>query len=87
MELKYYIKGHSHTPEDAVTIKTPAYGDLTLFDGDELAEMCASYAWDHNDGWEWLRDGETLSLILGGQEIGDYEITVETEPVFSARKK
>lgn len=86
MELKYYIKDHGQGPEDAISI-THSFKDLTLFDPDELAELCANYAWDHNDGWEWLRDGGVLSVIFDGEELGDFEITVDMEPVISARKK
>lgn len=43
--------------------------------------------YDNNDGWEWLETGEVITIVIDGKEIGDYEITVEYDPVFYVEKQ
>ena len=88
VKLSYYVKGHCQTIEDATLVKEKAYCDL----GDEysikslVVDVC-EYAWLHNDGWEWLRSGSVISLVIDDVLFDDFEIEVESEPVFSCRRQ
>jgi len=85
MKVGYIVKSHAHTIEDTTYFK-----DVYSIDEDEKRELirdACEYAWDHNDGWEWLSDGTIITLVINGVEQGDFPIEVESEPVFIVRKQ
>ncbi|MCP4948863.1 MAG: hypothetical protein GY923_15305 [Aestuariibacter sp.] len=59
-------------------------GDCNDWGKQELAEMAAEYAWDNNDGWEWLSDGTQLVITDSNKYITTATISVEMEPTFYA---
>ena len=83
MEIGYYVKDQDETIEDLHHV--PGYQWDCAY-GDTGAVMCAEYAWSYHYGWEWL-DGATLTIVIDGKEVGDYEITVGSEPVFYSERK
>lgn len=86
MRLGYYCKNQGQSLEDTIYFKDITEHDYDQVYYDDFAESASEHAWDHNDGWEWLRDGSVLTLVIDEKEIGDFKITVETEPVFYASK-
>lgn len=85
MEVSYYVKDHGEKIEDATTTQVRPFG---AGHHEDIACEVAEYAWDHNDGWEWMNTGSVVfSLVLDGKDVGDFEITVDYDPVFHARKQ
>lgn len=85
MRIGYMIKSHGHTIEDTTYFK-----DVYSFDEEQkedIIEDACNYAWNHNDGWEWLRDGEIITLVSDGVEMGDFVVEVEFDPSFIVRRK
>jgi len=77
----YYVKDHGETIEDARNKDIDDDDDIEY----AISELC-DWAWFSHDGWEWLRDGTTLSVVRDGVEMGDYYIKVESQPVFTAER-
>jgi len=85
MRVGYIIKSHSHTLEDTIYFK-----DVYSIDEDEQRDLihdACEYAWNHNDGWEWLRDGEVITLVCDGVDCGDFPVEVDYDPSFIVREK
>jgi len=82
MKLGYYVKAQGQTIKDVTYLKNNYYADPNYYD--YYAEDVCDYAWDHNDGWEWIRTGTVITLVLGDKEIGDFEINVDCRPTFTA---
>jgi hypothetical protein len=84
MRVGYIIKSHSHTLEDAIYFK-----DVYSIDEDEQRDLicdACEYAWDHNDGWEWLRDSVIITLVCDGVDCGDFMVEVDYVPSFIVRR-
>ena len=90
MKVGYISKTGGALPEDAVYFKDVNNDELDkedlLADAHNLIEEACEYAWSENDGWEWLKDGHVLTLIIDDKEYGDYEISIDFEPVFCAEE-
>lgn len=81
--IGFYIKDGGDTVEDTI------YTDC-LFDPKwpfrlQVDEIC-EWIMSNNDGSEWLETGTVLTIVIDGQEVGDYEITVDWEPTFYSEK-
>jgi len=89
MKVGYFIKDRGETLAD---------GDTVYFDDDYevgflkydlrlLAAVAAEYAFHEEDGCEWIKTGVVFTIVVDGKEVGDFDITVESEPVFSAAER
>ena len=87
MKIGYFIKDCGQTMEDTIYFDEQAIvnpkEEIILW-GNVWAEKASDYAWDHNDGWEWLRTGTVLTIVFGKEEMGDYEIELDNKPCFNA---
>lgn len=83
-KIGYYIKDGGGTIEDV--IYTDCVAASSIFDRFDVEEVC-DWIMEFNDGFEWLRTGVILTLVIDGKEVGDYKITVEYEPTFYAEKQ
>jgi len=83
--IKYFVRDSGETIEDSIQTDVTWEGEDLGF----IAELVANYAWDNNDGWEWLKFGAIIVLVTdrghGLEELGDFEITVDYSPDFYAK--
>ena len=82
-KIGYFFKAHGETVEDAEYF-TEAHKFKRTRQKRLLAEEACEHAWGNRRGWEWLRDGAIVTLVIDGVEAGDFDITVESIPVFTA---
>ncbi len=89
MRIGYFVKDSGETINDV-----RYFDNVTMFydyplddhDKEEIVEDLSDLIWDQDDGWEWLDSGTEISLVIDGEYQGDFKVTVETTPVFSAEK-
>lgn len=88
MKVGYISKLHGSCAEDARYFKDfdNAEWELEdlLNDAEQLIKEACEFAWNADDGWEWIKDGTEITLIIDGKKYGTYEINIELEPVFFA---
>lgn len=85
MKVGYIVKSHGHSIEDTIYFKD-GYSIDDEDDKRELVNDACVYAWSCNDGWEWLRDNEIITLIVDDAEQGDFPVEVEFKPSFIVRQ-
>ena len=85
MEVGFFIKDHGEGLDDTVYIPHDylKYAHTNL----AKAEACAEYGWAECDGMDWMYPTSVFTLVEGDEVIGDFEVTVDFDPVFSAREK
>ena len=59
---------------------------LDAEDGDLVAAEAAEHYFDNCDGWDstWPLD---FHIVAGGEDLGVFEVELEFDPVFEARRK
>ena len=77
--MRYYIKEHGQTSDDAELITLESNSPQAA------AEEAARIEFDC-DGWEW-RWPVTLTIIDDKGKEYDFEVECEAEPVFTAHRK
>jgi hypothetical protein len=83
------------TAADIVYFKKERINRLFFFGAnfEWLAEEAAEYAWQYNDGWEWIRSGEEFAIFAYDKEfeqttlLGIYQLRVDFSPDFYAYKQ
>ena len=83
MKLGYYLKQHGQTIEDTIVFREINYSGDTF---EYWARQAAYDIWKKKDGWEWMSHGCIVSLVADEKDVGDFEIEVDVEPVFYAKK-
>lgn len=90
ISVGYFINDLAETIEDTEHTED-TYARWQKTDGwkaelESIAERTADYIWSNCDGWDWAGNGMTLTLVnMETKEIlGEFEITVEAVPTFSA---
>lgn len=86
-KIGYYIKDHGQTIEDVTYFDENAIVDLEdPIDIEGFVCDAAQWAWDYNDGWEWLNGGAMFSMVVDDEGIGDFNVYVDFDPSFSSSK-
>jgi len=84
MRVGYFVKELGQTLKDTTYFKSVPF----VTDEEDLVNDACEYAWDHNDGWEWLNEGTIIiTLVVEGKELGDFPISTEYDPRFVVGKK
>ena len=84
-KIGYFFKGYEEAVEDAEYFKEICIGKGTIPKRlkELLVKQACEHAWGHRFRRGWLRNGEIVTLVIDGVEAGDFDITVEAEPVFT----
>ena len=80
MADRFWVWPDDERPEDAREFSFSCGGFH------DAAEAWAEWAWDNNDGWEWLKTGQEVNVRDETGAVTRVEITVEFDPVFTATK-
>lgn len=88
-KVKYYVKTIGEDIEDAKCISDEhCVDDETIKDEDVMeiyAEDAAKQVWKDQDGW--METGDVvITLVVDNAEIGDFNVEVDVQPVFTARR-
>jgi len=81
MEYKFLIRAHGEFIEDA-TVFESSYVETLIY----VAEDAATYFFENCDGWESEWPIIFSIFTMENKFIGDFEIELESTPVFTATK-